>query len=228
MTTRLQKLRTVFLILTVSFCFSTCISQELINYPSVLGSERQFILETTDTPFMTILKIGIDNKIINNKTPRDSLLLLFPNSRNINDTTMPVSLTAFNDTTFNLYLPEARSSFNNKTIYFDSFGKIKEIVMKGDHGTECCNGSPWVNTIQFRNNMIFYTIDDFSSGFEKQEIEWNPSHSFLIIKRKEIGYSKFFYTYKFKKKHAFKVTVTELRNDKVYKKIKYTYYFKKT
>ena len=169
-------------------------------------------LDTFVDPFTALIKLGLSNKIINNKTPRDSFLLLFPYSQKINDTAFYLYALPPSDTAFPITNRMGSHPWvDPQVIHFDSYGKIKGIASGGGAGEECCaGGDRWVQTMWFKDNICYSSTRHTQELNEEIETEWDPSHSYPITvtknKGNNEGYSKTTYTYFFKRGIIYKLT----------------------
>ena len=191
-------------------------------------------LESIENPYTTLFKIGLSNKIVNNKTPRDSFLILYPYSQKINDTSYYLYPLPKGDSS-TLLLPNMGSHpwIEPEVINFDASGKIKNIKSGGGAGSECCaGGDKWSTTIWFKDDICYSSTQHTQEPNEEIETQWDPTHSFAVtvIKNKgiNVGYSKTTYSYLFKRGILKKMT--ELIEDKTGTKIKtiiYKFHYKK-
>ena len=191
-------------------------------------------LDTLENPYSALIKLGLRNKVINNKTPRDSFLLLFPYSQKINDTVFYLYALPPPDTSFpNLNLMGSHPWLDPQSIIFDYSGMIKSINSSGGAGEECCaGGDRWHQTIWFKDYICYSSTCHTQQPSEDIETEWDTSLSYPITVSKYIGsnevYSKTSYTYSFKKGILYKMT--ELIEYKIYpgsNTILYKFHYKK-
>ena len=96
------------------------------NKWKILTFEKLYI---NGDPYTTLFKLGFSNEITNNKTPRDSFLLLYPFSQKINDTSYYLYPLPKGDTS-KLLLPNMGSHtwYETEVVNFDSRGRIKTIM----------------------------------------------------------------------------------------------------
>jgi len=191
-------------------------------------------LDTLGNPYLALIKLGLNNKIVNNKTPRDSFLNLYSNAQKINDTMYYLYQLPPPDTS-SLHLPNMGSHpwLAPPAITFDASGIIKSIVSGGGGGSECCaGGDRWSQTISFKGNISYTSTTHTQQPGEEIETEWDPTHSYPVTvtknKNNSDTYSKITYTYFFKKGILYKMT--EVEENKAFsenKTILYKFHYKK-
>jgi len=193
-------------------------------------------LDSLEKPFTALIKLGLSKKVINNKTPRDSFLLLFPNAQKINDTAFYLYALPLPPRDTSFLIPHQMGSHpwqDRQAIYFDSSGMIKNINSGGGAGEECCaGGDSWYQTIRFKDNICYTSTRHSQQANEEIETKWDPSLSFPITVTKNAGnnagYSKTTYTYLFRRGILYKMTeLTEGKTSPENKTIVYKYHYKK-
>lgn len=191
-------------------------------------------LDTIENSITALFKLGLSNKTINNKTPRDCFLLLFPYSQKINDTAFYLYAPPPADTSF--AITNRMGSYPGvypPVIYFDRSGMTRNIISGGGGGSECCaGGDRWTQTIWFKDN-ICYSYTSHTQGQDEEIVtEYDPSHSYPITIKKSVGnnsgYSKTSYSYFFKRGILYKMTeLIEGKTPLTSKTIIYKFHYKK-
>ena len=191
-------------------------------------------LDSIENPFTALIKFGLNNNIVNNKTPRDFFLLLYPYAQKINDTAYYLYALPLADTSFaTRNWMGSHPWIDPQIICFDYWGKIKYISSGGGAGEECCaGGDRWYQTIWFKDNICYDDITHTQQPNENTATEWDASHSYPISVTKSIGdnvnYSKTMYSYCFKRGILYKlIELIQDNTSAVNKTIVYKYHYKK-